>query len=56
MKNTPSKNQESDSMVHFLVESLDGSVYTEMGEDEEGRAVVRVYDKQFNLIDMLYEE
>lgn len=42
--------------VKILVESLDGEYFTEYGKDEEGKAVLRVFDKSMKLIDVMYPE
>ncbi len=39
--------------IHYLVESLDGTHYTEQTTDEQGKEIFKVYDLDFNLIDIL---
>ncbi len=42
--------------THLLIESLDGSVFTELYKDAEGRMVLNVYDKEMNLIDTMIDQ
>lgn len=42
--------------VKVVVESLDGKYFTEYAKDDEGKAVLRVYDKSMKLIDVMSPE
>lgn len=42
--------------THLLIESLDGSVFTELYKDADGRMILNVYDKEMNLVDTMIDQ